>query len=89
VQLGNGVVPRYILRGSNQPVHSIDIGTVERDEKGGLKVRSRHGVLLVSREPFGKSASELVYRRPGWRVDRRGHVARGFRAASLACASQH
>ena len=48
MQLGNGVVPRYILRGSNQPVHSIDIGTVERDEKGGLKVRSRHGVLLES-----------------------------------------
>jgi hypothetical protein len=44
--LGNGVILRYILRGSNQPVHSIDFGTVERDGRGGLKVRSRHGVVL-------------------------------------------
>jgi len=49
MQLGNGVVLRYILRGSNQPVYSIDSGIVERDERGGLKVRSRHGVVLAAR----------------------------------------
>ena len=44
--LGNGVVLRYILRGTNQPVQSIDTGIVERDGQGGLKVRSGHGVVL-------------------------------------------
>jgi hypothetical protein len=46
MQLGNGVILKYILRGANQPVQSIDRGTVERDGRGGLKVRSRHGVVL-------------------------------------------
>jgi len=46
VLLGNGVVLKYILRGTNQPVHSIELGIVERDGHGGLKVRSGHGVVL-------------------------------------------
>jgi hypothetical protein len=46
VLLGNGVVLKYILRGTNQPVQSIDCGMVERDGHGGLKVRSGQGVAL-------------------------------------------
>ena len=44
--LGHGVILKYILRGDNQAVHSIEFGIVERDGHGGLKVRSRHGVVL-------------------------------------------
>ena len=44
--LGYGVILKYILRGANQPVQSIDTGIVERDGHGGLKVRSGHGVVL-------------------------------------------
>jgi hypothetical protein len=46
VLLGNGVVLKYILRGINQPVQTIDSGIVERDGHGGLKVRSGHGVVI-------------------------------------------
>jgi hypothetical protein len=46
VLLGYGVILKYILRGANQPVQSIDTGIVERDGHGGLKVRSGHGVVL-------------------------------------------
>ena len=46
VLLGNGVVLKYIHRGINQPVHSIDSGTVERDGHGGLKVRRGKGVVV-------------------------------------------
>jgi hypothetical protein len=46
VVLPNGTVLKYILRGTNQPVQSIDSGIVERDGHGGLKVRSGHRVVL-------------------------------------------
>jgi hypothetical protein len=46
MQLGNGVVLKYNRRGTNQPVQSIDNGTVERDGHGGLKVRSGQGVVV-------------------------------------------
>jgi hypothetical protein len=46
MQFGNGVVLRYILRGTNQPLQPIDCGIVERDGRGGLKVRSGHGIVL-------------------------------------------
>jgi hypothetical protein len=53
MQLGNGVILKYILRGTNQPIHSIDCGIVERDGHGGLKVRGEQGFarqhLSVSR----------------------------------------
>jgi len=41
--LGNGVVLKYIMRGANQPVQSIDCGAVERDGRGGLRVRDDTG----------------------------------------------
>ena len=44
--LGNGVVLKYIMRGANQPVQSIDCGAVERDGRGGLRVRDEHGTLI-------------------------------------------
>ena len=44
--LGHGVILKFILRGDNQPVQSIDHGIVERDGHGGLKVRSGQGVVL-------------------------------------------
>ena len=44
--LGHGMILKYVLRGDNQAVHSIEIGIVERDGHGGLKVRSGHGVVL-------------------------------------------
>jgi hypothetical protein len=46
VLLGNGVILKYILRGTNQPVQSIDCGIVERDGRGGLKVRGGQGVVI-------------------------------------------
>ena len=44
--VGNGVVLKYILRGTNQPVQSIDRGIVERDGRGGLKVRGWQGLAI-------------------------------------------
>jgi hypothetical protein len=46
VLLGHGMILKYILRGDNQPVHSVEFGIVERDGNGGLKVRSGHGVVI-------------------------------------------
>ena len=47
MQLGNGVALKYILRApANDAVNSIDIGTVERDGRGGLRVRNEHGTLI-------------------------------------------
>jgi hypothetical protein len=43
VLLDNGVVLKYILRGSNQLVQSFDCGIVLR---GGLKIRGGQGVVV-------------------------------------------
>jgi hypothetical protein len=46
VLLGNGVVFKSILRApASHAVNSIDIGTVERDGRSGLRVRE-HGILI-------------------------------------------
>jgi hypothetical protein len=46
VLLGNGLILKYILRGTNQAVQSIDHGIVERDGCGGLTVRGGQGVVV-------------------------------------------
>jgi hypothetical protein len=79
VSLGNGVVLKYILRGSNQRVHSIDIGAVERDGRGRIEGAWR--TRGCCRANLTKSSSKLAYSRPGWCVDRGGYVAEGVRAA--------